>query len=282
MTRPIWLLALAALPACATAPAGPGTAAPAGSTLSYAVSAPVTVAYTFHDSSAFHIQGGATIGDVNATIGTQGTVDAIYEPSGTDIKATLRVTDFTGSMNNSALGGGPSATEADIQGSAILTVTPRGVTSVTSLPKLNANVQQVGVSNAFFRRFFVRLPGRAVQPGATWIDTVTVTEEGDTKINVVDVVTSTFARDTVINGRTVALINTTSARTVDVSGTNQGVAVEQKLTGTSTGRTLWDAQRSVLVERTETSQLSGTFALPQMGVTGIPVTARGNGRVTIR
>lgn len=282
MTRRLWLLAVAMLPACATAPAGPATVAPAGTSLTYAVTTPTTVTYTFHDSSSFHIQGGATIGDIQATIGTQGVVEAAFEMSGTDITATLRVTDFAGSMHNSAMGGGPTATEADIQGSAILSVTPRGLTTVTALPKLNANVQQVGVSTAFFRRFFVRLPGRVVQRGQTWIDTVTVTEDGDTKVHVVDVVTSTFAGDTISNGRTVALINTTSQRTVSVSGTNQGVAVEQKLTGTSSGRTLWDAQRNVLVERTESSQLTGTFALPQMGVSGVPVTARGNGRVTIR
>lgn len=281
MTRRIWVVAIAFLPACATAP-GPTAGVPRGTALTYALTTPTTIAYTFHDSSSFHIQGGAAIGDIHATIATQGVVEAAFQMSGADIRATLSVIDFTGSMHNSAMGGGPTATEADIQGSAVLSVTPRGVTTVTSLPKLNANVQQVGVSTTFFRRFFVRLPGQMVQRGQTWIDTVTVTEEGDTKVHVVDIVTSTLAGDTVSNGRTVALIHTTSQRTVNVSGTNQGVAVEQKLTGTSTGRTLWDPQRNVMVERTESSQLTGTFALPQMGVTGVPVTARGNGRVTIR
>lgn len=280
MTRRICLVAVALLPACASAPAGSGSATTAMA-LSYAVPTPATVGYTFVDSSSFHIQGGP-IGDIKADIGASGTADITYAMAGSDIEATIKVTDFAGSMHNSAMGGGPSATEADIQGDAVLTVTPRGVTTLKTLPTLTPNVQQVGVSNAFFRRFFVRLPGTSVRPGATWVDTVTVNEDGATRVNVVDIVTSTFVGDTVINARTVSLINTTSQRTVSVSGTNQGVEVAQKLTGTSTGRTLWDAQQNVLVERTETSELAGTFDLPQMGVTGLPVTARGSGRVSLR
>jgi hypothetical protein len=137
------------------------------------------------------------------------------------------------------------------------------------------------MSPSFFRRFYVRLPAGTVRRGAVWVDTISATDDNaGTKAVLNDVVTSTFVGDTTVNGRSVALITTSSQRTLNVSGTSQGVEIAQKLTGTSTGRVLWDAQRRLLVSRTESAQLSGTFDLPQMGVTGMPVVARGSLRIT--
>jgi hypothetical protein len=85
-----------------------------------------------------------------------------------------------------------------------------------------------------------------------------------------------------VNGRSLALITTTADRTLKIAGVNEGVEIKQSLTGKSTGRLLWDTQRKILYERVEISELSGTFDLPQMGMTGLPVTARSNNRVTLR
>jgi hypothetical protein len=102
------------------------------------------------------------------------------------------------------------------------------------------------------------------------------------KSSVQDVVTSTWARDTTVAGRTLNVITHSTLRRLDVAGTSEGVEIAQKLSGTSTGYTLWDAQRNVVVERYETTSLSGTFDLPAMGLKGLPVTAQGSGRLTLR
>lgn len=282
MTGKFRLILLAALPACASSAAPPSAPAPVGTTIAYAVPTPATVSYAFNDSSGFNIQGGA-IGNITAAINSSGTADLTYAPAADGVEVTIKVTDFTGSMTNSAMGGGPTATEADIEGSAVLKLTPRGSVTVVSLPKLAQNIQRVGISNSFFRRFFARLPGASVQPGAVWVDTITVSDEGaGTKADVRDVVTSTFARDTTVNGERLALITLSSVRNLNITGSNDGVQIAQKLAGTSTGRVLWSPARNVIVERTEVSELSGTFDLPQMGMTGLPVTARSNSRVSAR
>jgi hypothetical protein len=283
MTRKIRLLMLLALPACASSSPPPATApAPSGSVLAYAVPAAPTVTYAFTDSSGFNIQGGA-IGNITATINSSGTADITYAQAADGVEATIKVTDFAGAMTNSAMGGGPSATEADIEGVAVVKLSPRGNVTVVSLPKLAPNIQRVGVSNSFFRRFFARLPGARVQSGAMWVDTINISDENaGTKADVLDIVTSRFVRDTTVDARRLALITLTSARTLNIAGSNEGVEIAQKLTGTSSGRVLWDIERGVMVERTETSELSGTFDLPQMGMSGLPVTARSNSRMSLR
>ena len=280
------LAAVIALPACASAPQpdGPATAAPAAAvTLSYAPPADTTATYTVRDSTAFDIQGGA-IGEIHVASSVAATTTATYKAKGSDVEASMRVTDYSGSVSNSAMGGaGPSATESDIEGPAVVTVSPRGIVTIAAMPKLTPVIQQLGMSPSFFRRFYVRLPAGGVRPGAVWVDTISATDDNaGTKAVLNDVVTSTFVGDTTVNGRSVALITTSSQRTLNVAGTSQGVEIAQKLTGTSTGRALWDTQRKLLVSRVESAQLSGTFDLPQMGVTGLPVVARGSLRITLQ
>ncbi|MGQ0814074.1 MAG: hypothetical protein ACT4O1_06365 [Gemmatimonadota bacterium] len=279
MSPKIRLLAAALLSACASAP--PVPPAPRGTVLAYTMPAPSTITYAFTDSSRFDIQGGA-IGEITVRIGGAGNAAVTYAQKPTGLEATIRVTEFSGSMTNSATGSGPTATETDIEGAAVITLTAEGAPTITTMPKLGGRSQRVGVGQSFFRRFFVRLPARKVEPGATWVDTVTVSDESaGTNVNVHDIVTSTFVRDTVVNGHTLALISTASERTLNIAGVNEGVEIAQRLTGRSTGTILWDARRNLLVERRETSELSGTFDLPQMGLTGLPVSARDRSHVVL-
>ena len=248
----------------------------------YAAAAPATVTYAFTDSSTFHIQGGA-IGDIRATIAGVGIAEATFTPKAPDVEMRMRLTDFTGSFSNSAVGGTTNVTEADVTGEAVMTITPRGLVTVNQTPNATRAAQSVGISGSFFRRFTLRLPGARVERGASWVDTVTANEDNaGTRARVHDIVSSTWARDTVINGRTLNVITHTTQRTLEISGTSEGVEIAQKLTGTASGLTLWDAERNLIAERIETTDLSGTFDLPAMGITGLPVKASGTGRISLR
>jgi hypothetical protein len=255
---------------------------PTGAVMVYATTTPTTVTYQFTDSSGFTIQGGA-IGEIRVAIRGSGTAEASYAPKGSDLEMRLRVTDFAGSFTNSATGGTTNATEADVQGEAVLAINPRGVTTIAQLPTVSRQGQAVGVGMGFFRRFTVRLPAGRVQRGASWVDTVSASEEtGGTRSTVRDVVTATWARDTVINGRTLHVITHNTQRALEIAGTSEGVEIAQKLSGPARGYTLWDAQRNLLTERFETTELSGSFDLPAMGLTGLPVRASGSGRIILR
>jgi hypothetical protein len=135
----------------------------------------------------------------------------------------------------------------------------------------------------FFRSFFVQLPDGGVRPGDVWVDTVhTSDSEAGTVVSVDDVVTSTFVRDTVVDGRTLAVIATSAQRAVNISGSSDGVPIAQRLTGPGNGRALWDVERGLLVERSESWELSGSFDLPQMGISGLPVSAHRSGKLALK
>lgn len=276
------LLGVLLVAGCASGPSSAGPAPAAGVTLAYSAAAPMTLTYQFTDSSSFNISGGA-IGDIRATMAGQGTAEVAVAPKGTDIEMRIRITDMDGSATNSAMGGTTNVTESDINGEAVLTLTPQGAVTVDQVPTISRTAQQAGMGASFFRRFAVRFPATPVTVGSTWTDTVTAREEsGGITSSVTDIVTSTWVRDTTVNGQTLHVITHSTQRTLDIGGTSEGVAIAQKLSGTATGQTLWDAQRNVVVERSENTELSGTFDLPAMGLSGLPISARGSGRITLR
>ena len=266
---------------CAAAPPA-APPAPAGVTLAYTITAPATMTYEFTDSNSFNIRGGA-IGDIGVSARATGTAEAALAPRSSDLEMRVKITDLTGSFTNSAVGGTTNVTEADVQGEAVLTVTPRGGFTIAQLPTTTRGAQGIGMGAGFFRRFVVRLPAGRVQRGASWTDTVSASDNNaGVRSAVHDVVTATWARDTVVAGRTLNVLTHSAQRTLEIAGTSEGVEIAQKLSGTATGYTLWDPQRNLIVERYENTDLSGTFDLPAMGVSGLPVTAKGFGRIILR
>lgn len=282
MTRKIRAATLIVLSACTSAPLSAPTPTAPATMLAYDMPSPASATYAYTDSSRIMIQAGA-MGNIQVSSSVTATTDITYAQKAPNLEATIRVTDFDGSFANSATGGRATATESQIDGPAVVSVTPRGATTITTLPKLSPTVQSTGMNAGFFRSFFIQLPAGGVRPGAVWVDTVHTSDgEGGTVVSVDDVVTSTFVRDTVIGGRTLAVITISAQRAVNISGSSDGVTIAQKLTGPGTGRALWDVQRGLLVERSESWQLGGTFDLPQMGISGLPVTAHRSGKLALK
>ena len=244
-------------------------------TLAYSVPAAPLATYEYADSTASNIQAGAA-GAIRVNLGAHGVVDLGFEPSGSNLKVTLTVKEFAGSFVNSAGGGVVAAGLSDVKGPAVLTLTPRGEITFLTKPEMTPIFRQVAGSDGIFRRFFTRLPGRTVQAGATWTDTLTTQEvnEGLTT-RTQNIVTSTLARDSVVRGRTLLVITSVSQRTLEMTGTTQGVEIVQKLSGPANSITLWDPVRKLVVSRTETVRMTGTFDLPAMSMTNMPISSTG-------
>ncbi|MGH7468535.1 MAG: hypothetical protein ACRENP_11295 [Longimicrobiales bacterium] len=254
-------------------PAQPTT--PAARPLSYTTPAPPTLTYEFADSSVSDIQAGPA-GAIRVSTGMRGTAEMKFEPNGSNQKVTITFPQFSGSFSNSAGGGVVNATQTDIRGPLILMVTQRGAVTLDSRPEVTQAFRSVAGADNEFRRLFVRLPARLVRPGATWTDSIPGEETNEgltTRHN--SVVRSTYVRDTVLAGRTLNVISSESDRTLQVTGTTQGVEIVQRLRGTSNTVTLWDPERRAIFSRTESSQLTGTFDLPAMSMTNLPITATG-------
>ncbi len=265
---------------CATRPTGsaPGAApvAPPARPLAYGQPPTPTLAYEFADTSTSDIQAGAA-GAIRVSTGASGTADLKFEPSGGDQKVTLTFRQYSGSFSNSAGGGTMAATAADIKGPVVLSLSPRGVVTLPQRPETTQAFRTISGCDNIFRRFFVRLPARSVRPGATWTDTIASEEscgEGlTTKLQ--NIARSTYARDTVVAGRTFNVITSEAERTLEVSGTTQGVEIIQKLKGTANGLTLWDPEKRAVFSRSENATLTGMFDLPAMSMTNMPISATG-------
>jgi hypothetical protein len=268
-----------------TRSAGPATAppaAPAARPLAYSTPAAPNLLYEFADSSVSDIQAGPA-GAIRVSTGVRGTADLKFEAAGSSQRVTMTFTEFVGTFSNSAGGGAVNSTQADIKGPVVLTISPRGVVNITTRPEITQAFRSVSGSDNVFRRFFVRLPARVVRPGTTWTDTISSEEvnEGLTS-RTQNVIRSTYVRDTVVAGRTLNVIASESTRTLNVSGTTQGVEIVQRLTGTANTITLWDPERRALVLRSENVQLNGTFDLPAMSMTNLPITSTGRSLQRLR
>ena len=236
--------------------------------------------YEFSDTVVSDIQGGA-IGTIRVSIGVRGAAELRIVPSGNDLQVTANFKEFAGSFSNSAGGGVVSATAADIVGPLIITLTPRGVVTVTQQPQLSPAFRAVSGTEQTHRRFFLRLPGGPVPIGGTWTDTVQTEETNDgitSRVN--NIIWSTYARDTTVAGRTMNIIISRIDRTLDIAGTSQGVDIVQKLRGSANSTAVWDPERKMLVWRNESANMTGTFDLPAMNMTNMPITA--TGRTTVR
>ena len=281
------ILALA-VTGCAAKTSGPGggTDVPAAATtrtIAYvAPSAPQLLTYEFADTTSSDIQAGP-VGSIRVNIGNKGVADLRFEPAGSDQKVTFTLKEFAGSFSNSAGGGTVTATAADMKGAAVMTVTPRGVVTITQRPELSTSFRAVSGSESIYRRFFARVPGRAAAPGATWTDTLSIEETNDgvtSKLR--NIVVSTYARDTAIAGKTFYLITGDGDRSLEVRGTTQGVEIVQRLAGKMSTITLWDPERNVAAFRDETATLTGTFDLPAMSMLNLPITATGRSVLRLR
>lgn len=275
------LLPLVAAACAANPPAAEPGASPA-TALAYGATAPDTFAYDFADTTISAIQGGA-IGQINVSIGSRGTMTVQEAPTTSGVQNTLTVTDFTGKFSNSAGGGDITAAATDVRGPAVLTVTPRGEVTFVQRPDVTLQFRTVAGTDNVFRRLFLRLPGGGVSVGATWSDTITIEENNEGVVSRTrNIVRSTYARDTTIADRSFAVINSVAERTLEVSGVSQGIDIRQNLQGSANGVTIWDPRRRRIVSRQETVDMRGTFDLPGMGMSGMPMTASGSLRVNLR
>lgn len=283
-----WLIGLpAVLCACASAPPAapsvPGEApAPSGGTpaLAWAASTPMSLTYETSDTVAMLMSAGGMDVRVNLSARTETAMDVA--PASQGVRATIRVTSLDGIATNSA---GPSIRVGaeDVPGPAEVTASPRGVVEIVQQPEMSANLRRILGPSDLYRRMFLRLPGREIARGVEWTDTIRVTEQQNgLTSNTTTVLRSVWSRDTVVAGRTLNVITSRASNEAQIAGTTDGVQLEQHLTGEGTAVTLWDPQRRVIVERTETGTASGSTDLPAMGVQGMPTSLQATHRMRLK
>lgn len=267
----ILLIMLLSWPGCAPAPP-PGAIGRDGAPLVYAAPEPETVRYGFADTSRVALDAGP-MGIMRVLSAESGVAEVTFRRAGPGVDATVHVVDYAGRFENPGQGE-MHADEGGITGAWTLRLDPRGRVEVLDTPSLSPAVREIAGTESLVRPLFVHLPGAAADAGAVWVDTVSLTERTAAAVSRArTIVTSTLVGDTLVARRRLALIRTESATQVEVEGTSGGVRILQRLSGTLHGTVLWDAAASMLVQRVESGELTGTLELPAMGFEGLPVEA---------
>lgn len=231
------------------------------------------VRYLVADTGAFtmNIPG---MGEAPVDIQSSITLEMDFDRAAEGLNATANITDLSGTFASPA--GAPVSADADdIPGAAQLSITPTGAVTIVERPAFSGALAQLTSPEALYRSVFIRLPGAAAARGASWTDTVRISEsQSGMQSQITQVIRSTWVRDTVLDGRSIAVITSDISTQIELSGASQGVEIEQSLSGESNAVSLWDVAAGMLVERSEEGTASGTADLPGFQMSNIPVRAR--------
>lgn len=273
--RKTTLLLAATVLGCAP---GAGTNQPRG-----ASPAAVLLAYAPQASPLTYVT--VDSGNVRMEIPQMGPMDVAFNLSATSrlalasgsdgLDATINLTELSGQMSNPQTGTTGVDNTMIPRDPARVSVTRAGGITRTAFPELSRSLRDVTTAATLFRTLFVRLPAGAVRPGATWVDTVDVSDQlGGLNMTQRHELHSTYVGDTVIAGRRLARIDATSNITMSVTGDANGMQIEQRLIGAGRQSVLWDAARGALVERRFENNATGSMTVVGAGIGDIPMTQR--------
>jgi hypothetical protein len=251
---------------------GPAKSAPGAASALFAYDVPAAnpAVYESADSTRFTIEIGP-MQEYEVNVTSSGAAELRFEPAGPDLRVTLRLLRFSGRyepQDESVITAGVD----DVRGAYVVRLTRGGKVEVEQSPEVSREFQQIAGWSSLVRSYFVPLPGRVVERGATWTDTIVSREEMEALVGEFRaVVTSTWSRDTVVSGRVLGVIDSNAETTLKVEGDVQGMSFVQRLSGQTKMVTLWDAERRLLVDRREHAELTGTIDLPGVGILDAPL-----------
>jgi len=183
---------------------GPGGPSPA-ETLTYGVPSPPTAVYHVGDTMTIDIEtpagNMAVTGVGSVTLGLAFRTD----PAGVRVVGTVEA--FEGSITHPLMGTETAGLD-DLSGSFEVLIGRDGVQEVVSFPEISGGVAQMSSFPALGYLLFPRMPGGNVDPGTTWVDTVTTSAETEGESNTTTAVsTYTLVGDTLVGGRSGQLIS---------------------------------------------------------------------------
>lgn len=254
---PVTFIAALAYAGCATT----GGSAPEG-TLAYDVPSLATAVYHVVDTASVSVNSPVGSLDIPATSST--TLSMAFESDPRGVRATGTVESFQASMSN-PMQGTLSTDLGDVAGQLEIVFGRRGVEEVVSVPALSGPAAQLSPFNHIANDLFPRLPDGVVEPGGTWVDTVTWTmDDGTIETMSNTVYRYTLVGDTVVDGRTLRHIAVAGDVTNGGEFTQGAATMTQSMTGTANGFVLWDAERRLLTEAFFERELEGSMTVPGM------------------
>jgi len=248
------LLSTAALACGGAAPAAAPAAPPA---LAVTVPSQTSVVYVQGDTAVVDVDAGGQTFTVNATTTATLGVDFAAAPGGVQVTTTFR--DFQATLTN-PMAPTQTADEQQISGPLVFTLDRRGQAAVVTPPQLEGTAAEFLSPEEVAARLIPRLPGRAVVPGDSWVDTIRVESDSPTtSVSARTVLTSRAVGDTVVGGRSFLLVRFSGEAEQASEGSQGGFDVTQNVKGTTEGHFLWDMGRGLLWYSESRSDLRGTM-----------------------
>jgi hypothetical protein len=247
--------------ACASAGSAGGPSEDA--TLAYTLPSERAATYVQADSIMVSVDAGGQSFEVDQI--SVATFAMEFAPAGGGVEVSATYVDLDASVAN-PMSGTQRATEEDVDGPIVFTLSPTGEATLGSFPTVSGPAAQLIDIPTWAATFFPRLPAEAVGPGYTWRDTVTAeSERADGVIVSRSIVDYTVAGDTTLAGQSLVRVTFTSQDERRSDITQQGMAMTQDLGGTGRGWFLWDPARGLFHSQSYTAAFTGS-----MEVAGAP------------
>ncbi|HSR42793.1 MAG TPA: hypothetical protein VLL48_11490 [Longimicrobiales bacterium] len=279
------IVALPSLGACGGAGAPPGgsgaAAGPPRPALSYADPGVERTEYRFADTAEVTMDlGGAGLQRV--PVESAARLALSLTPTGQDVRVRMRFVEFSGRIGG-AMGGSTEASQDEITGPLVFSLTPRGEVVLQSLPDLGPRAEQLLNPASLARELFPRFPARPPSaPGATWSDTLTYRAgRDDDALRAERHLTYTLGEEISLAGRRVLRIAGRGRARYTFEGTRMGMEARQTLEGPVESEILWDPVRRIPVSVRTEKRLTGTMELPALGTPPVPLELRGTTRVRL-
>lgn len=252
------LLVLLPLPVLAACGGGAPAEPPAPPALAYGVPDVPTATYVQGDTAVVQVDAGGQMIDV--TVASRATMSMVFEPAADGAVRVTATIDELDARATNPMAPAQTTDESEISGPIVFTLSRRGEGTLVGAPDIGDAARTFISPGVMAATFFPRLPARAVGPGDTWTDTITVaTDEEGTAMDATSIITYTARGDTVVDGRSLLLVTMTGEDERRVEGNMQGMDMLQEAAGTSEGYFLWDAARRLPVEVVYTTDSTGTM-----------------------
>jgi len=263
----------ALLPTVATAVAagcaGPGGPSPADP-LTYGIPSPPNAVYQVDDTMAIDMA--SPLGDMEVTGEGSTTISLAFRTDPGGVRAVGTVEAFEGSMTHPMMGTqtvGPDGLSGNLE----VVIGRDGVEELASFPEVAGPLAMMSPFPALGYLIFPRMPGGDVEPGATWVDTVTAsTEKEGVSVATTMVSTYTLVGDTVAGGRSLVHIAVANQLRVETSFEEGGMSITQDVAGSTDGFVLWDPGRWLVAYAEYERDMKGTMSMGPMGSMDMTIT----------
>lgn len=179
---------------------------------------------------------------------------------GVDLRVS--VVDLDGRISQ-PLGAPLSVDESSVDGDFVFALDRRGRATITTLPNVDIEASQMVSGSALAQGLFPRLPGTAMDPGGSWVDTLSFDGEDAAGLRTEETITTyTVEGPAVFEGRSVLRIGLTGTTQLANQFEMGGMQLSQESEVEFDGHVIWDHQRGMVLEHVRRARGSGEVDVP--------------------